>query len=139
MVETSSRPRWALIAALLAAAFGLLTIAVGGSTLLAVAANRAAGRNIVHFVLWFNFVAGFAYVAAAIGLFLWARWAALLSTVIAVATVAVFVAFGLHVWLGGAFETRTVGAMALRSIVWIVIAAAACRALGCSLGATRRA
>ena len=42
-----------------------------------------------------------------------------------------FAAFGLHVLAGGAYATRTVGAMTLRSIVWIVIAVVACRALGC--------
>jgi len=131
MAEISSRPRWALIAALIAAAFGFVTIAVGGSTLVGVSANRAAAGNIVLFVLWFNFVAGFAYVAAAVGLFAWKPWSAPLSAVIALATVIVFIAFGIHVALDGAFETRTVGAMAVRSIVWIVIAAAACRALGC--------
>lgn len=31
-------------------------------------------------------------------------------------------AFGVHVLFGGAYEMRTVGAMALRSLVWIVIA-----------------
>jgi hypothetical protein len=139
MAGTSSRPRWALAAALVAAVFGFVTIAVGGSTLIAVWGDRAAAGNIVPFVLWFNFVAGFAYVAAAVGLFSWARWAAPLSAAIATATVTVFIAFSVHVLLGGAFETRTVGAMAARSLVWIVIAIAACRALGCAPRATSRA
>jgi hypothetical protein len=43
----------------------------------------------------------------------------------------VFIAFGVHIFLGGAFEDRTVGAMIIRSAVWIAIAASACRALGC--------
>ena len=33
-----------------------------------------------------------------------------------------FAAFGLHVAQGGAYETRTMGAMILRSVVWIAIA-----------------
>jgi hypothetical protein len=130
-VEISARPRWALIAALTAAAFGLLTIAVGGSTLVSVSADRAAAGNIVPFVLWFNFAAGFAYVVAGVGLFSWKPWSAPLSAAIAIATLVVFIAFGIHVFFGGAFETRTVGAMALRSILWIVIAVAACRAFRC--------
>lgn len=137
MIVETSRPRWALIAALIATIFGFVTIAVGGSTLVSVLENRNEAGNIVNFVLWFNFFAGFVYVAAAVGLFSWKPWAAPLSVVIAVATVFVFIAFGIHVLSGGAFETRTVGAMTLRSIVWIAIAAAACRALGCSLGRTR--
>ena len=47
---------------------------------------------------------------------------------IAAATVLVFGAFGIHVAAGGAFEARTVWAMTLRSVVWILIAAVALRA-----------
>ena len=49
---------------------------------------------------------------------------------LAVATLAVFIALGLHIFLGGEFEMRTVGAMIIRSSVWVVIAASACRAFG---------
>jgi hypothetical protein len=109
----------------------MVTIAVGGRTLFGGPVARAAAGNIVLFVLWFNFIAGFAYVIAGAGLFAWRRWAARLSAVIAVTTIAVFAAFGLFVVAGGAFEARTVGAMALRSLVWVAIAVAACRALSC--------
>src|SRR5579864_849483 len=64
----------------------------------------ASAGNIVPFVLWFNFIAAFAYLMAGLGLLLWKRWAAQLSAGIAVATLAVFAAFGIHVALGGAFE-----------------------------------
>ena len=124
-------PRWATILALVATIFGIVTIIVGGKTLLGGTEARTAAGNIVPFVLWFNFVAGFAYVIAGVGLFLWKRWAAHLSAAIAAATIVVFVAFAIHIFLGGAFETRTVGAMIIRSVVWIVIAVSACRALGC--------
>lgn len=126
-----ARPRWALLAAALAVAFGLLTIFVGGKTLFGGPAARAAAGNIVFFVLWFNFIAGFAYVIAGLGLWMWKRWAAQLSAAIALATVLVFIAFGIDVFLGSAFELRTVGAMTLRSAVWIIIAIVACGALGC--------
>jgi hypothetical protein len=129
--QTTVRPRWATVAGLVAVAFGILTVAVGGRTLFGGPAVAAEAGNIVPFVLWFNFIAGFAYVTAGVGLFLWQRWAAQLSALIALATVAVFVAFALHILLGGPFEMRTVGAMTLRSLVWIVIAVPACRALGC--------
>lgn len=132
MNKTTRRcPHWAAVLALVAIVFGIVTIVVGGKTLLAGAEERAAAGNIVPFVLWFNFVAGFAYVVAGFGLFLWSRWAAQLSAAIAVATIAVFIAFGIHIFLGGPFEVRTVGAMIIRSAVWIVIAASACRSLRC--------
>ena len=131
MGTASGRPRWALVAAVVAVGFGMLTVLAGGRALFGSDAARAAVGNAVAFVLWFNFVAGFAYVAAGVGLFLWRRWAAQLSAVIAIATLAVFAGFGWHVASGGAFEMRTVGAMTLRSGVWIAIAIPACRALAC--------
>jgi hypothetical protein len=139
MTTTSSaRPRWAVSAAAAAVAFGLVTIVVGGRTLFGGPVARAAAGDIVLFVLWFNFIAGFAYVIAGAGLLAWRRWAARLSAVIAVTTIAVFAAFGMHVLAGGAFELRTVGAMAMRSLVWAAIAVAACRALGCTARAQGR-
>jgi hypothetical protein len=125
------RPRWAIAGAVVAVLFGTLTVLSGGTVLFGGAAARAAVGDAVPFVLWFNFLSGFAYVLAGIGLFLWRRWAAMLSTVIAVATLIIFAAFGWNVANGGAFEMRTVGAMALRSGTWTAIAVASCWALGC--------
>jgi hypothetical protein len=114
---------------MVAVASGIITIIVGGKTLLG--GPRTVAGNIVPFVLWFNFIAGFAYVVAGCGLFLWKRWAAQLSAAIAIGTMAVFVALGLYIFLGGAFEVRTIGAMTLRSLVWIAIAVGGCRAFEC--------
>jgi hypothetical protein len=125
------RPRWVVVLALIATIFGIVTVIVGEKTLFGGAEERTAVGNIVPFVLWFNFIAGFAYIIAGVGLFLWKRWAALLSAVIAAATIVVFIAFGIYIILGGAFESRTVGAMIIRSAIWIVIAASTCRTFGC--------
>jgi hypothetical protein len=124
------RPRWALVAAIVAILFGLLTVGSGGRALFGGAAARAEVGDAVPFVLWFNFLSGFAYVAAGLGLFFWRRWAAPLSAAIAVAVLLVFAAFGWHVAVGGAYEARTIGAMILRSAVWIAIAFLTCRAQG---------
>lgn len=101
-----------------AIAFGLLTVVSGGTTLLGALEMGA----VVLFVLWFNTLAGLAYVVAGLGLWQGRRWAYPLSLAIFSATLLVFVAFGLHVAQGGAFEMRTVYAMALRSAVWGAIA-----------------
>jgi hypothetical protein len=98
--------------------FGALTLFSGGSALL----GKSDMGAVVPFVLWFNTIAGLAYVAAGIGLWLGRRWAFLLSIAIFLATLIVFAGFGLHVARGGAFELRTVVAMLLRSLVWGVIA-----------------
>lgn len=129
MTVEASRLRLTLsIAAAVAAIFGLASIASGGMALFGGPAARDAVGNAVGFVLWFNFLAGFAYVAAGAGLVLRRPWASQLALAIAAATLLVFGAFGVHVLLGRPFEQRTVGAMALRSAVWIVIAWIACRA-----------
>ncbi|MHB0951022.1 MAG: hypothetical protein ACYC10_03760 [Allorhizobium sp.] len=116
-----------VIAGAIAVIFGLLTIFSGGQALFGNEAARAAVGAAVPFVLWFNFGAGFAYVVAGVGLLMRARWAATLAALIAGATVLVALAFAVHVFTGGAYEMRTVGAMALRSLVWIVIAVVARR------------
>lgn len=118
------------IAAGVAVVFGLLTIVSGGRALFGGPEARAAVGNAVPFVLWFNTLAGFAYVVAGIGLFARKRWAVWLSAAILVATLIVFAAFGLHVFQGGAYETRTVGAMTLRAAIWLAIATMAFRAIG---------
>jgi hypothetical protein len=132
-IQTSTRPRWALVAAAIAVLFGGLTIFSGGRALFGDEAARTAVGNAVGFVLWFNFIAGFGYLIAGIGLFSWRRWAAPFSAFIAITTLVAFAVFGGHVVSGGAFEMRTVGAMVLRSAIWIAIAVAACRSLGCHI------
>ena len=122
------RPRWALAAGAFVVVFGILTIFSGGRALFGGVAARAAVGDAVPFVLWFNFLAGFAYVTAGARLIVWRRWAAFLAVAIAVATLAVFAAFAGHVLVGGAFEMRTVGAMSLRALVWLAVAWASLRA-----------
>lgn len=109
----------------LAILFGLATLVSGGNALFGGEAAKLAAGDAVGFVLWFNFLAGFVYVAAGAGLTMRKRWAAWLAVVISAATLAVFAAFGVHVAGGGAYEMRTVGAMTLRSVFWIAIAVAA--------------
>ncbi len=123
------RLRWIIMLALIAIAFGIVTVGVGGKTLFGGAQEKDVADDIVPFVLWFNFIAGFAYIIAGLGLYLQKRWAAQLSAVIAFATIGIFVAFGIYIFLDGGFEVRTVGAMTIRSAVWVVIAASAFRIL----------
>lgn len=129
MTYPSQSSLWIRGAAVLAAVFGLLTIKEGGTVLFGDAAARAAAGAYVPFVLWFNFLAGFAYAIAAIGLWRRQRWAAWLAAGIAMATALTFAVFGVHVLAGGAYEERTALAMALRTTVWTVIAALAWRQL----------
>jgi len=102
--------------------FGLLTIKSGGMVLFVDGPDRVAAGNYVPFVLWFNFVAGFFYVLAGVGLWFKQRWAMWLAGIIVLSTLVVFALLNLHIYNGGLFEFRTVIAMSLRSVVWSVIA-----------------
>ncbi|MEK6653589.1 MAG: hypothetical protein AABY92_00340 [Thermodesulfobacteriota bacterium] len=121
------RPRWLTTVSVFAILFGLLTLKEGGAVLFVNGAARKAAGNYVPFVLWFNFSAGVFYIAAGIGLWRMRLWAAQLAVFIAALTLLVFAAFGVHVFLGGAYELRTVMAMALRSLAWLAISYAANR------------
>ncbi len=54
----------------MAIAFGMLTIKSGRQVVFGNIAARVAAGNFVPFVVWFNFLAGFVYVAAGVGLWL---------------------------------------------------------------------
>ena len=133
----NGRGIWMRVIALIAIGFGLMTIREGGAVLFYDGAARDAAGSYVPFVLWFNFLAGFAYVIAGVGLWMRRRWATWLAMAIAVATALVFLAFGVHVALGGAWERRTVIAMTLRTLVWVGIAAIAWRRSTANAPATR--
>lgn len=110
--------------ATVAVVFGFLTLKSGGSVLFGSEEARQAAGDYVPFVVWFNFVAGFGYVLAGVGL--WRRWAWIrwLASLIAVGSAITYFIFGIHVLRGGAYETRTVVAMAVRTGVWFIIAIA---------------
>ena len=116
-----ARTRALAIAAAVAVIFGLLTLVSGGRALFGGVDMGA----VVPFVLWFNFVAGFAYLLAGIGLWRGTAWAPALSIGIAAATAVVFVFFLWHVWRGGAYESRTMAAMVLRLGIWVAISTVA--------------
>ena len=111
----------------IAVVFGLLTIKSGGSVLFVDGIAREEAGNYVPFVLWFNFLAGFTYVLAAVGLFMQKHWAVWISIFIAVTTIIVFALLGLHILNDGLYEVRTVVAMSLRTVIWTSIAVLAYR------------
>ncbi|MBL1436374.1 MAG: hypothetical protein COB08_009275 [Rhodobacteraceae bacterium] len=118
----NERPMMITVFAIVAVAFGALTLFSGGRNLFDAAVIATAG-NTIGFVLWFNFLAGFAYIAAGGLLWAWKLRGVQLSAVIAGATLLVFLAMGIYViQFDGLYNGKTVGAMALRSTVWLLIA-----------------
>ena len=109
--------------------FGALTLFSGGRALWGPAAAQVAMGEVVSWVLWFNFCAGFVYVVTGWGL--WrsrAWWALWCSVALAVLTAAFALALAWHIFGGGGYEIRTVSAMALRLAFWAWVATACLRA-----------
>ena len=125
-MKTDRTVNWMAIAAIV---FGAVTILSGGRALFGSLEMRAELGNVVPFVLWFNFLVGFVYILAGAGLLRRRRWAVYVSLFVAISTILVFAAFGLHVMDGGTFETRTVGALTIRVLFWIAVTIAAMRAM----------
>ena len=117
------------VISLVAIGFGLLTIKEGGTILFGDELARAAAGSYVPFVVWFNFLAGFAYAVAGAGLWRGHRWAVCLAIAIAIASLFALAALVVHIYSGGAYEQRTVIAMNLRALVWLTISAIAWRGL----------
>lgn len=121
--------RLLVIVAVVGLIFGVATVMSGGKVIFGDDAARTAVGDYIPFIVWSNFLLGFAYIGAALGLLWQARWAAWLALAIVGVTAITFAAFAVHIATGGAFEMRTVAAMSLRLGVWLMIASLAWRAL----------
>lgn len=110
--------RWRWLAGGLALVFGLATIVEGGHTLFG--APTAETAKAVPFVVIFNFAAGFFYVVTGLATMAARAWAVWLARSLAVLSALVLVAFVAHVLSGGAYLSRTLGAMPFRTAFWIV-------------------
>lgn len=115
--------------AIMAIAFGAVTVYSGGQALFGSPEARAAVGNEVPLVLWFNFFAGFVYILAGAGLLRRRPWALYAALALASTTALIAAAFGVHVLSGGAFEMRTIGALAIRLLFWIVVLVVATSAM----------
>ncbi len=115
-------PSWQRVLGVIAVLFGALTLFKAGAILFDKPGAREAAGAYVPFVVQFNFGAGFLYILAGAGIWLGRRWAGTLAVLIAVATLLVAAAFAFHIIQGGAYEMRTVGALALRAGFWVVVA-----------------
>lgn len=112
-----------------AAVLGVMTVLSGGTVLFGGDQLSRLAGNVVSFVLWFNFLAGFAYVMTGIGLWFargWARWMAI---AILIGTAVVLCAFLVYVSQGGPHETRTLVALIFRTGFWAIVTSTALRAV----------
>lgn len=131
-VSPRSSRRGLLALGLVSVVFGLVSLKEGGAVLFVEGASRHAAGHYVPFVVWFNFLAAFAYVAAGVGITLGRVWAARLALGLAGASAIVFGLFGVSALMGGAYEQRTVGAMTIRTLFWLLVGWRACAVLRCA-------
>ncbi len=99
------------------AAFGLMTLFMSSSVIFNLFNIRANQGHYVLFVVWANFFSGLLFVTAAFAFFKrksWSRVPLLASLVILLVALAGLL---IHISGGGAYETKTVGAMIFRVTV----------------------
>lgn len=121
MTHPITVPTWRKILGVIAVLFAALTLFKSGQIIFGPQSARDAVGDFVPFVVQFNFVAGFFYLVAGIGIFLGRGWSLGLSALIALATLVTTAFFARHLLAGGAYEMQTVGALGIRSLFWIVI------------------
>ena len=106
----------------IAVLFGIITLIEGCSVLFGHGPARLAAGNFVPVVLWVNFLSGFIYILAGLAILPGRRSGLILARALAGMLVMLFGYFLIHILMGGAWETRTLGAMILRLGFWVAAA-----------------
>ncbi len=98
--------------------FGILTIKSGGSVLFIDGLDRVEAGNYVPIILWFNFFAGFFYIAGGVAVLLNIRVGQYIANSLLAITLIMFAYLGFHILTGGLYEPRTLIAMIIRISFW---------------------
>jgi hypothetical protein len=116
--QTGKYQKLHTVMGVLAVVFGLLTLKEGSS---AIWARQSAG-DIVYFVLYFNFSAGFLYLFTGADLLMKKPWVIRPATLLAVSSFIVLGLLGIHIALDQPYATRTLVAMTFRTVFWAAFA-----------------
>ena len=113
------------ITAFILTAFALLTLYLSSSLIFDLNGARAKEGDYVLTVVWANFICSILYVFAAYG-FIKAKTQTIVFLGIAtLLLVSAFILFGIHIYNGGIYMTKTIGAMIFRIEVTSTFAAVA--------------
>lgn len=105
------------LAAATLAIFGLATLFASSAILLDLFGVREAEGNYVPFIVYTNFIVSLLYLVAVYG-FLKNKFLALCLLIASLVILIVALAgLWVHIWSGGLYEIKTIGAMAFRIIV----------------------
>ncbi|NOR73621.1 MAG: hypothetical protein GQ525_00530 [Draconibacterium sp.] len=102
------------------AAFGLLTLFLSSSVIFDLFGIREKEGNYVLMIVLANFFSSILYLLAAYGFIKNSKWTAKYLVASIVILVAAFVWFLIHINGGGIHETKTIGAMVVRTSITIV-------------------
>jgi hypothetical protein len=108
-----------LIAVVLTA-FGLLTLFLSSSVIFDLFGIREKEGNYVLLVVWANFLSSILYLFAAYGFIKNSKWTAKYLVASVVILIAAFIGLLIHINGGGIYETKTIGAMLVRTSITIV-------------------
>ena len=100
--------------------FGLVTVFMSSSVLFDWFGIREKEGNYVPFVVIANFICGFLYLIAAFGIFKDKKWSPYLLILAFIILVITFIALYFHISSGGIYETKTVKALAFRTVLTLI-------------------
>jgi hypothetical protein len=107
-------------AAIVLAAFGLITLFLSGSVIFDLFGVRAKEGNYVLFVVWANFLSSIIYLVASYGFLKTKKWTTLLLCSSLILLITAFIGLIIHINAGGIYETKTIGAMVFRITVTLI-------------------
>jgi len=108
------------IIAAIVVVFGLLTLFLSGSVIFDLFGIREKEGNYVPLVVWSNFISSIIYIFAAYGFIKRQTWTPAILSVSIIILIVAFIGLLIHIYLGGIYETRTIGAMIFRIIVTLI-------------------
>lgn len=97
--------------------FGLITMFLSSSVIFDWFGIREKEGNYVLSVVWANFIAAIMYISAAYALFTHKKWAKTPLIIAVIVLIIGYIALFVHINSGGLYETKTIGAMAFRTLL----------------------
>lgn len=111
--------------ALVLLAFGLLTLFLSSSIIFDLFGIRAKEGNYVLFVVVSNFICSILYLSSAYGIIKNRSWTPKVLSISVVILLISFIGLSVYIYLGGIYETKTIGANIFRISLTLLFAGAA--------------
>lgn len=108
------------ITAVIITIFALITIFMSTSVIFDLFQIREKEGNYVMFVVVTNFIVGFTYLLSAYGLFTEKKWTTKVLAASGILLLIGFIGLIIHVYSGGIYEIKTIGAMIFRISITIL-------------------